>query len=153
MNINNIDSPIEQRNTGKGNPSGIVHIGRPLNNRQRRLLEKLPEYDSKITVRKNDVSMKDLAALTAHTGDEFAMFTKGRERLIMRGNGNSVNVDLEKAKELSQQGYKWSGHTHPGVVADFATPSQGDRDILECFSQKTSAIYNSLGKYRTFEKE
>ncbi|MBQ8300739.1 MAG: minor capsid protein, partial [Clostridia bacterium] len=30
MSINNIDSPIEQRNTGKGNPSGIIHVGRPL---------------------------------------------------------------------------------------------------------------------------
>jgi hypothetical protein len=97
--------------------------------------------------------MKDLAALTAYTGDEFALFTKKNERLIIRGNKNSVNVDIVKAKKLNEQGYRWSGHTHPGILTDFATPSQGDKDILECFNQTTSVIYNSAGKYRTFEKE
>ena len=153
MNINSIDSPIEQRNTGKGNPNGIIHIGRPLNNRQKRILESLPEYDSSTVIKKKDVSMKDLSALTAYTGDEFAVFTRKSERLIIRGNKNSVNVDIDKAKELNKQGYKWSGHTHPGISPDFATPSQGDRDILECFNQKRSVIYNSTGRYRTFEKE
>jgi hypothetical protein len=45
MNINNIDSPIEQRNTGKGNPSAIIHADRPLNNRQKKLLNRLSEYN------------------------------------------------------------------------------------------------------------
>ena len=153
MNINSIDSPIEQRNTGKGNPNGIIHIGRPLNNRQKRILESLPEYDSSTVIKKKDVNMKDLSALTAYTGDEFAVFTRKSERLIIRGNKNSVNVDIDKAKELNKQGYKWSGHTHPGISPDFATPSQGDKDILECFNQKRSVIYNSTGRYRTFEKE
>ncbi|MCI5604403.1 MAG: hypothetical protein MR413_01955, partial [Clostridia bacterium] len=153
MNINNIDSPIEQRNTGKGNPNAIIHAERPLSNRQQRLLDILSEYDSNAVIPKKEVNMIDLSALTAYTGDEFAMFTKKSERLVIRGNKNSVNVDIEKAKELSRQGYKWSGHTHPGISADFATPSQGDKDILACFKQSTSVIYNSTGKYRTFEKE
>ncbi len=152
MNINSIDSPIEQRNTGKGVPSAIIHADRPLNNRQKRLLESLPKYDSSVIIRKKEVNMKDLSALTAYTGDEFAVFTKANERLIIRGNHNSVNVDIEKAKELNKLGYRWSGHTHPGVSTDFATPSQGDRDILNCFAQKMSVIYNSTGKFRTFEK-
>lgn len=29
-----IHSPIEQRNTGKGNPNAMEHFGRPFNNRQ-----------------------------------------------------------------------------------------------------------------------
>ena len=120
---------------------------------QKKLLERLPKFDSVTTVRKKSVSMSDLAAITAETGDEFAMFTKGGERLIIRGNSNSVNVDINRAKELSEQGYKWSGHTHPGIVADFATPSQGDKDILKLFKQRTSVIYNSTGYFRTFDKE
>lgn len=153
MNINNIDSPIEKRNTGKGNPNAIIHASRPLNNRQSRLLAQLPEYDSSVIVRKKEVNMRDLAALTAQTGDEFAVFTKGGERLIIRGNSNSVNVTIERAKELHKQGYKWSCHTHPGIEDDFATPSRGDKEILNCFDQITGVIYNSKGKYRTFEKE
>ena len=152
-NIDSIDSPIEQRNTGKGQPNAIIHAGRPLNNRQRKLLENLTGYDSRLVVPKKSVNMKDLAALTAETGDEFALFTKGGERLIIRGDSRTVNIDVEQAKMLSEQGYKWSGHTHPGIEDGFATPSQGDKDILRCFDQDTSVIYNSKGKFRTFEKE
>ena len=86
MNINNIDSPIEQRNTGKGNPNAIIHAERPLSNRQQRLLDILSEYDSNVVIPKKEVNMRDLSALTAYTGDEFAMFTKKNERLVIRGN-------------------------------------------------------------------
>lgn len=153
MSISNIDRPIEQRNTAKGNPNAILQIGRPLNNRQQRLLDSLNEYDSRTVVNKKTVSMKDLSALTAFTGDEFAMFTKGGERLIIRGNTHSVNIDVKKALELSKQGYRWSGHTHPGVEWNSSMPSGGDKEILKCFKQETSVIYDSKGKYRTFDKE
>ncbi len=153
MNINNIDSPIEQRNTGKGQPNAILHSGRPLNNRQKKILEKLPGYDSRATVPKKSVDMKDLAALTAETGDEFALFTKGNQRLIVRGDIKSVNIGIEEAQDLNGQGYKWSGHTHPGVNYNCMISSPGDLAVLECFKQKGSVIYNSKGQYRTFERE
>lgn len=103
--IENIDKPIEQRHTGKGNPNAVLHFDVELNNRQQRLLKKLPDFDSRITIRKKDASMTDLAALTAATGDEFAMFTKGRERLIIRGNSARLNVDTTQASELAALGY------------------------------------------------
>ena len=59
--------------------------------------------------------MSDLSALTALTGDEFAMFTNGKERLIIRGNTIMVNVNSERASKLAKEGYKLSGHTHPGT--------------------------------------
>jgi len=94
MNINNIELPIEQRNTGKGNPNAVLMFGVELNNRQKKLLEQLSDFDSKVIVPKKSVKMSDLAALTAYTGDEFAMFTNGNERLIIRGNQRGVNVDV-----------------------------------------------------------
>lgn len=152
MSIRSIDMPIEQRNTGKGNPNAMLMFGIELNNRQKKLLEMLPEYDSRIVVSKNSVNMKDLAALTAYTGDEFALFTKGNERLIIRGNPVMVNIDVNKAKELAKKGYKWSGHTHPGIDFLCMQPSDGDYAIIDCFKQKSSVIYNSKGDFRTFEK-
>ena len=153
MNINNVESPIEQRNTAKGNPNAILQFDRPLNNRQQKLLNSLLEYDSKVIIKKKDVNMRDLAALTAVTGDEFALFTKGSERLVVRGNANSVNIDIEKANELSKQGYKWSGHTHPGVDKNSLMASIGDKEILKCFKQKVGYIYNSKGEFLDFWKE
>ncbi len=148
-----IENPIEQRNTGKGNPNAILHYGVELNNRQRKILEQLPQYDSRVIVPKKSVNMSDLAALTAKTGDEFALFTKGNKRLIIRGNAVSVNVSMDTARILALDGYKWSGHTHPGVDFFCLEASDGDLKIFHCFSQKSMSIYNSKGQYRKFEKE
>lgn len=153
MTILAMDSPVEQKHTGKGNPNAILFFDIELNVRQQKLLAVLSEYDNRVIVAKNSVNMRDLSALTAKTGDEFAMFTKGRERLIVRGNAYMVNIGLEEAKELAEQGWRWSGHTHPGVDWLCLQASRGDMDILYCFSQKISVIYNSKGNYRTFERE
>lgn len=145
-----IDSPIEKRNTSKGNPNAVLHVGASLNNKQQNILHNLPSYDSRVTVNKKSVNMKDLSALTAHTGDEFAMFTKGKERIIVRGNKTSVNIDIEQAKELSKQGYKWSGHTHPGIDENCLISSPGDNFVLKAFGQSRSVIYNSKGRFQVF---
>lgn len=153
MTISAIENPIEQKHTGKGNPNAILHFDIELNNRQNKILEQLPEYDSRIIVDKKAVSMTDLSALTAKTGDEFAMFTKDNERLIIRGNVYKVNIDPQQARELAGQGYRWSGHTHPGIDDNCMISSPGDREILKCFNQELGVIYNSKGHFLTFSKE
>lgn len=151
--IQSIDSPIEQRHTGKGNPNAILHFDVSLSNRQKALLEQLPNVDSRVVVRKSDVSMADLSALTASTGSEFALFTKGGERLVIRGSATMVNVDIEQANELAEAGYRWSGHTHPGTDTNCLLASRGDVTILNCFRQNRASIYNSTGAHLDFWKE
>ena len=153
VTISSIELPIEQQHTGKGNPNAILMFDVELNNRQQRLLDRLPDFDSRIIISKKSVNMTDLSALTAKTGHEFAMFTKGKERLIIRGNSVKVNIDSEQASQLAKEGYKWSGHTHPGANINCMLPSDGDKTILNCFSQNTSVIYNSKGQFATFGKE
>ena len=147
-----INSPIERGNNG--NPAAIMHFDVDLNNRQKRLLESLPEYGSRITVPKKDVNMRDLSALTAKIGSEFAMFTKGKERLIVRGGPSNTPITVEDAEELAKAGYRWSGHTHPGSGMNVLTGSGGDYTILGVFEKYTgqtlSAVYDSLGRYNTF---
>ena len=153
MIISSIDSPIEQKHTGKGNPNAVITFGVDLNNRQKQLLEQLPDFDSRVIVLKKTVNMTDLSALTAQTGHEFAMFTKGNKRIIIRGSSSKVNIDIESAKQLAKEGYKWSGHTHPGIDINTLMPSYGDKAILNCFKQDISVIYDSKGNFRTFERE
>lgn len=52
VTISSIENPIEQKHTGKGNPNAILHFDVELNNRQSKILEQLPEYDSRIIVDK-----------------------------------------------------------------------------------------------------
>jgi hypothetical protein len=142
-----VGCPIENRFTGVGSPGAVARHGRPLNNRQRRLLDKLPGYDSRVTVKKGDVSMMDLAALTAKENVEFAMFTRGSERLIVRGDRDSVKINRFDAARLSARGYKWSGHTH---IGSWLAASHGDKEILKLFNQSCSVVYNSFGEYNRF---
>lgn len=153
MTINAIENPIEQKHSGKGNPNAILHFDVELNGRQNKILELLPEYDSRVIVPKSEVNMTDLAAFTAKTGDEFDLFTKGNERLIIRGNEYMVNIGIETASALAADGFKWSGHTHAGNDEFCLYASTGDKLVLRCFEQEQSAIYNSKGQYLTFGKE
>ena len=148
-----IEAPIEQRHTGKGNPNAILQFGISLNNRQKVLLEQLPEFDSRVIVPKRSVKMSDLAALTATTGDEFAMFTRSNSRLVVRGNWQMVNIGIKDAKALAAEGYKWSGHTHPGDNLFVLFASDGDKAVLRQFAQEQSVIYNSKGEYNVYGKE
>jgi hypothetical protein len=115
-------------------------------------LDKLPGYGSRAVVNKRDVSMLDLSALTAKTGDEFAMFTKAGRRLIVRGNSEKIPLSYNELSEMVSIGYRWSGHTHPGIMDVDLTVSKGDLDVLELFGQISSTVYNAAGKYRVFRK-
>lgn len=152
MTIQSIDSPIEKRHNERGKPSAILHYDVELNPRQQQLLAALPDYGSRVAVPKSDVSMTDLAALTAKTGDEFALFTKGGERLVIRGDRCKVDVTPEEAYAMGKDGYIWSGHTHPGVELNVLQPSEGDYAVLNQFDQENSSIYNSAGNYLIFER-
>lgn len=151
--LGNEESWIQSRNSARGKAAAVLHFDVDLNSRQESLLEKLPEFNSRTTVPKDSVNMTDLSALTAKTGVEFAMFTKGNQRLIVRGNTIKTPVYLEEAKQLAREGYRWSGHTHPGTTSNCLVSSKGDMGILRCFPQKRSIIYNSVGMFSEFEKE
>lgn len=148
-----IYSPINTRNTARGKAQGVVQFGTELNTRQKNLLKQLDKYDAVAIVDKKDVNMADLSALTAETGVEYALFTKGSKRMVVRGDMGSVNIDIDKAKELAQNGYRWSGHTHPGYDLFALTASDGDYNVLKAFGQKEGVIYNSLGQYMVFALE
>lgn len=148
-----INSPISNRESYKGRPTAIYTLDVELSKRQQRILDSLAEYDSQQIFKKDDVSMVDLSALTAKTGMEFAMFTRGSQRLVIRGGANHVNVDIKKAKNLANMGYKFSGHTHPGGDYSCLIASGNDYEILKIFGQTKSVTYNSKGHYLTYELE
>lgn len=157
ISITRIASPIASRKHPTGTPEGVAIAGDPLNARQKRLLERLVSYDDRIEVDKRDVSMRDLAAMTAHENVEFAMFTRRGKRLLVRGERNSVNITEKEARELARQGYRWSGHTHPGAEYYITSPSPGDRNVLSIMSQvlgqKYSVVYSSTGRKYVFAVE
>ena len=151
-----ISAPISNRAKGVGDPYGVAKYGQSLDKRQRVLLDRLQNVDDIVTVRKNSVNMTDLSALTAHENVEFAMFTRGSERMVVRGDEGHVYIGSTEAEKLSSQGWRWSGHTHtgdPSIDTTIKLESPGDREILNQFINQTqSVIYDSYGQHKTFEK-
>ena len=125
-----------------------------LSPRQANLLEQLSKSGKTITIKKNDINVYDLACLTAKTGDEFAMFTLGSRRVILRGNAITTPIPVPLMEKLQAQKWTWSAHTHPANInAPNLTPSglTGDVGILLELDQEQSMIINSLGKRRVFD--
>jgi RHS repeat-associated protein len=124
-----------------------------LSQRQVRLLERLPSSLSRVELHKRAVKMNDLAALTAATGDEFAVFTRGSKRLVVRGDMRGVGLSVSELAALRDGGWRWSGHTHPGtgdIVLD-ASGRPGDRAVLDLLAQGRSLILNSRGARSIFD--
>lgn len=144
-NAAKVSSPsIESRNHAMGKPSAVVG-GAKLNNRQQRLNDILTTNDTSTIVKKRDVNMKDLSALSASNGVEYALLTRKNERMVIRGDLQTVGLINDKTVEsYREQGWKWSGHTH---VVGGLVPSNGDLVILELFHQKKSLLYDHLGNY------
>src|SRR5690606_5400714 len=132
-------------------PAAIYHGYGKLSQRQAELLATLPKALSSAIVPKSAYSLADLAALTAHTGVEFTVFTRGPQRMIIRGKPDGVGLTKADLIELRDSGWKWSGHTHPGVKDLVLDGSGGDREVLKIFGQERSLILNSRGARNVFD--
>lgn len=144
------NSSVSARNTAAGKPSAVIG-GASLNNRQKRIISSLLSDGDRVIINKKDVSMRDLSALSAHEGVEFALLTRKSERMVIRGTEQHVNaINGIAAREFAKEGWKWSGHTH---VVGGLIPSEGDRLVLERFNQDRSVIYDAAGRFGLFYRK
>jgi len=137
-----INSPIERKH-----PLKIEFGFKKLGERQKAILENIPNIGDVHEFAKRDVKLLDLSALTASTGHEYAMFTNKGLRVVVHGNQRSTHINDSYLKHLIKNNYRFSGHTHVGRKKASLTPSQGDIDVLNLFNQKNSIILNSVGEY------
>lgn len=142
-----------QRNPITGRASAIRLMGADLNKRQKKVLERLHKAGDSLESTKSQIKTKDIAALTAKEGVEFALFSKGNRRLIVRGDSFETPVGEARLRQLAADGWKFSAHSHPTIGYGSLTPSPGDRNVLYLFKQGQSVIYNAKGEYDRFFKE
>ena len=136
-----------------GNPAAI-HAGfGELNARQTRLLEMLPGDGDLITIPRGDISINDIAALTAHTREEFAIFTNGARRIVLRGNEGRIEIPAGLREQLVSEGWRWSAHTQPGIEPAKILASGDDQNVLRALGQEQSVILNSRGDRNVFTQD
>lgn len=115
-----------------------------LNSKQAAVLAELEGFGSRTVIPKKGFGQNDLAALSAATGDEFAMFSTGGRRLIIRGDATGVPIGTAdgSAQALAAQGWRWSSHVHPdGSLMS----SIGDRIVLSVFPNVRSTVLDPFG--------
>jgi len=73
--------------------------------------------------------------------------------MVVRGNACMTNINQEIAERMAADGWRWSGHTHPGTGFFCLIPSDGDKMILRAFGQEQSCIVNSIGQWNIFRED
>ena len=139
-----VSHTISSRSAAMGKPSAIIG-GAQLSKRQDRLLSALRSDGDSLVTRKKDVNMRDLSALSAHEGVEFALLSKGQTRMVIRGSELKVSsVNSTTARQFASDGWKISGHTHVfgGIV-----PSDGDESMVRAFNQSRSMVCDITGQW------
>jgi hypothetical protein len=106
---------------------------------ERRLLEKLATPGSRTIVPRSEMPLERLARLTAESRREFAVLTKGSERMIIAGDATSVPLTVDELGKLSAEGWKLTAHSHVHGLK----PSAGDGSALVAANQKRSIIVDS----------
>lgn len=122
-----------------------------LNRHRQSLLSRVPERDTYASFPLNAIEYKDLAYLSAETGDEFALLRGKHEDVLYHGTQLHCHIEDSDTLMALLQTHKLrlEIHSHPdfGKIA----PSSGDRNFLKAIGQKKSKIISSYtGKILEF---
>ena len=120
-----------------------------LRREQKKLLEQVPEVGNWTKLRKKQVSVKDLAALTASTGHEFAVFTGKSSKILIHGTSKSWHIPHDAWEIIKSNQYEWTAHSHPTMTKITVSPE--DRETLKLFTwQEKSTIIDLKGNTKEF---
>lgn len=126
-----------------------------LKERQANILKKFDDSSVFIELKKRNVTLDDLAAFTAVNKVEFALFTKGKNVILVKGRSGSCDIPAHLLERLLNEKWIFTGHSHPTTVN--LKPSNADKIVLKLFTwQKESSIIDLTGnitKYTSNEQD
>lgn len=123
-----------------------------LRKKQKEVLKKVPKAGDWNYFRNKEVDIKDLAALTAATGDEFALFAGKNGKIVIHGNSMKWNIPEEAWNEIKNNQMIWIAHSHPTITKLRESPE--DIETLKLFTwQKKSSIIDLQGNIKEFDAD
>ena len=113
-----------------------------LDKRRKGMLGKVPDHGDHADFALGILDIKDLAYLTAATGDEFAIL-RGRDKDIL-WHGTPIECDVLSQYETELKTHKLElfAHSHPGEPIPEA--SLNDRKFLRYIGQKKSRVISGM---------
>ena len=129
----------------KGLKDGVI----TLRKRQNELLQAIPNKGDWCEFRNKQVDINDLAALTAKTGDEFALFVGKNNKIVIHG-GQKWSIPKDAWEIIQEEKYEWKAHSHPTYSTKIMS-SREDRETLKLFTwQEFSSIIDLEGNVENF---
>lgn len=113
-----------------------------LTDRRRNLLSRVPNSNDWAAFKKDSISIKDLAYLSALTKHEFALLRGKRSDILFHGIERHCNFDEALIELLKSKKYKLVAHTHPDYGN--VTASAADRAFLRMIGQNESLIISYI---------
>jgi len=120
-----------------------------LNEHRTNMLNRVPESGNWTNFKKDSLTTKDIAFLSAYTGHEFAILRGKHTDILFHGMERHCIFDDDLVELLKSGKLELVAHSHPD--AERIVPSKDDRDFLKKIGQKESCIVSYItGKENTF---
>lgn len=140
---NGLASPLGSTESTRRSLESVRQGCDGLNRHRQALLNRVPDKDTYASFPVNSIEDKDLAYLSAATGDEFALL-RGKKVDVLY-HGPPLHCHIENSEELMWllESHKLvlEVHSHPDF--DRISPSFDDRNFLRAIGQKESRIISS----------
>lgn len=115
-----------------------------LDKRRQNILSRMPNSGDYYKTEKNTVTKRDIAYLSAATGNEFALFRSKNNDIVIRGTRHACDIIGELGEEILKKKYEWVVHSH--VDRGNLTASTADRETLIRLGQRKSSIVGIDGE-------
>lgn len=102
------------------------------------MLNRVPERGNYAAFEHESINLKDLAYLTAKTGDEFALLRGKKEDILFHGDPENCNFVGLLGEVLLERKLELVGHSH--LTEDRPIASSNDRLALKRIGQAKSTI-------------
>ena len=112
-----------------------------LNSHRQGMLERVPGQGDWARFDLDSIELKDLAYLSAKSGDEFALLRGKREDILFHGEHGRCRFKDILVDLLNDHKLEIIGHAHPGE--DIPEPSSDDRKVLKEIGQSQSRIISA----------
>lgn len=122
-----------------------------LDKRRSNILKHLPSEGDVYRLKKDSITERDLAYLSAAAKVEFALFRSKHEDILIRGNASACNITGDIADEILSKKYEWVAHTH--VDRGTLAPSPDDKETLRMLGQEKSTIVGIDGSTVAFKNK
>ncbi len=138
-----LSTPLTSESSTKVSLDSIRKHKDGLNNHRQSILNRVPDKETWGSFRLNFIEDKDLAYLSAATGDEFALLRGKNEDILYHGSRYHCHIEQSDTlmELLESHKVRLELHTHPDPEKIF--PSADDRAFIARLGQKSSRIISS----------